>query len=421
MKAIIVQFTFGLVAFNEKCQLNEIFLFEKNPKLVAKNFKNYEDGILFLQLRSFINTLLNKDFTDFSFENNEIAKTVETAFNVRIGIIRSSTLKKLRMKMKLIAIKTGFIGNLEELLEWNRTVGIELTKLKITGASEKRDLIISQAIQTLDDLDRTVNLFMSHIREWYGVHFPEIDRLVEKHETYAHLVVNLGNRENFSISNLKNESMQDKDATKLSKAAVNSVGARMAENDLSQIRNLSRKILGFYELRKGMEKYIDINMKEIAPNTRTIAGSLLGARLISVAGSLQNLAMKPASTIQVLGAEKALFRSLKTGAKPPKHGLIFQHPLLHDAKRWQRGKIARILAGKIAIAARIDAFNGKYVGDLLKKEVDKRIAEIKKKYKDPPLNKEKYAKPGGKKSRYKKKGRIRVKKKHRKNKSAIKG
>ena len=292
MKAIIVQFTFGLVAFNEKCQLDEIFLFEKDPKLVAKNLKNYEDGILFLQLRSFINTLLYKDFTDFSFENNEIAKTVETAFNVRIGIIRSSKLKKLRMKMKPIAIKTGFIRNLEELLEWNRKVGIELTKLKITGASEKRDLIISQAIQTLDDLDRTVNLFMSHIREWYGVHFPEIDRLVEKHETYARLVVNLGNRENFSISNLKNESIQDKDATKLSKAALNSVGARMAENDLSQIQDLSRRTLGFYELRKEIEKYIDTNMKEVAPNTRTVAGSLLGARLISVAGSLQNFTEK---------------------------------------------------------------------------------------------------------------------------------
>jgi nucleolar protein 56 len=110
-----------------------------------------------------------------------------------------------------------------------------------------------------------------------------------------------------------------------------------------------------------------------------------------MAGGLQNLAMRPASTIQVLGAEKALFRSLKTGARPPKHGLIFQHTLLHDAKRWQRGKIARVIAGKLSIAARADAFGGNFIGDRLKEEINKRIAEIQEKYKDAPPPKE--AKP----------------------------
>ncbi len=118
-------------------------------------------------------------------------------------------------------------------------------------------------------------------------------------------------------------------------------------------------------------------MEELAPNVRAVAGALLGARLIAMAGSLQNLAMRPASTIQVIGAEKALFRSLKTGARPPKHGLIFQHTLLHDAKRWQRGKIARVIAGKLAIAARADAFGGgHYIGDKLKADINKRIEEI---------------------------------------------
>ena len=125
-------------------------------------------------------------------------------------------------------------------------------------------------------------------------------------------------------------------------------------------------------------------MEEMAPNVRAVAGALLGARLIAIAGSLQNLAMRPASTIQVLGAEKALFRSLKTGARPPKHGLIFQHTLLHDAKRWQRGKIARVIAGKLAIAARADAFGGHFIGDKLKADINKRLEEIHEKYKEPP-------------------------------------
>jgi nucleolar protein 56 len=175
--------------------------------------------------------------------------------------------------------------------------------------------------------------------------------------------------------------------------AEKSMGADMAEQDLAEIQALSKNVLELYELRKNMEHYVEKTMEEVAPNTKAVAGALLGARLIAIAGSLQNLAMRPASTIQVLGAEKALFRSLKTGARPPKHGLIFQHTLLHDAKRWQRGKIARAIAGKLAIAARSDAFGGKYVGDKLKADIDKRLAEIREKYKEPPPPKEKPVRP----------------------------
>jgi nucleolar protein 56 len=171
------------------------------------------------------------------------------------------------------------------------------------------------------------------------------------------------------------------------------MGADIAERDLEQIQELARNVLSFYELRKNMDNYVDTTMEEMAPNVRAVAGALLGARLIAIAGSLQNLAMRPASTIQVLGAEKALFRSLKTGARPPKHGLIFQHTLLHDAKRWQRGKIARVIAGKLAIAARADAFGGHYIGDRLKADINKRLEEIHEKYKEPPPPKEPKPRP----------------------------
>jgi nucleolar protein 56 len=148
---------------------------------------------------------------------------------------------------------------------------------------------------------------------------------------------------------------------------------------------LCKNVLELYKLRQALEDYLNALMEEIAPNVKALAGSLLGARLIALAGGLTNLAKKPASTIQVLGAEKALFRSLKTGTRPPKHGIIFQHALLHEAKRWQRGKIARVLAGKLAIAARIDAFGGKYAGEELKADLEKRVEEIQEKYAQPPL------------------------------------
>ena len=273
---------------------------------------------------------------------------------------------------------------------------MELSKLRIKGATEKRDLIVAQGIQTFDSLDQTVNLFMGRLREWYGVYFPELDRLVEKHETYARLVTNLGNRESFTVENLEAENIPKERSQLVAKAAESSMGADISETDLMQIQQLAKDVFAFYELRKNMEEYVDNTMEEMAPNVRAVAGALLGARIIAMAGSLQNLAMRPASTIQVLGAEKALFRSLKTGARPPKHGLIFQHTLLHDAKRWQRGKIARVIAGKLAIAARADAFGGgHYIGDKLKADINKRIEEIHEKYKEPPAPKEAKPRPEG--------------------------
>jgi nucleolar protein 56 len=120
-------------------------------------------------------------------------------------------------------------------------------------------------------------------------------------------------------------------------------------------------------------------MNEIAPNLSELAGPLLGARLIAISGGIEKLAKMASSRIQVLGAEKALFRALRSGARPPKHGIIFQHPFLHEAKRSQKGKVARALAGKIAIAARMDAFSGNFSGDTLKTDLEKRIEKIQKK------------------------------------------
>jgi len=130
---------------------------------------------------------------------------------------------------------------------------------------------------------------------------------------------------------------------------------------------------------KRLESQIELDMKEIAPNTSKIVGPLIGARLISLAGGMQKLAFLPASTVQILGAEKALFRYKKEGGKPPKHGVIFQHPLINRAPRTERGKIARLLATKIATAAKADAFTKRDIAEELRKELDKRITEIKNK------------------------------------------
>ena len=420
MKAKIIQFTFGVAAFDEQNNLVETAFFPRKPQAAAKNIMKIEVGKI-SEITSLITLLQNAGYDTFAFENPDIATETQRKLNIKAKVLKTSEAEVFRARMEQIAVETGFVKDAEEFSLWNRNVSMELAKLRIKGAIEKRDLIIAQAIQTLDDLDRTVNLFMSRLREWYGIHFPELDRLIEKHETYARLVMNLGKRGNFSFEALEKESIPKERAETAAKAAETSMGADVEEHDLAEIQALSQNVLKLYELRKKMENYVEKTMEEVAPNTKAIAGSLLGARLIATAGSLQNLAMRPASTVQVLGAEKALFRSLKTGARPPKHGLIFQHPLLHDAKRWQRGKIARVLAGKLAIAARADAFGGRYIGDTLKADVDKRIEEIREKYKEPPPLKEKKPRFERREQRPERRKQRRRDQKRRKNRRARKG
>ena len=386
MKAYIVQFPFGILAFDEEKKLLEKTLFSKRPQVAAKILLRIESGKIPETLVALINRVKDADHDTFVFDNRNLAAETERKLNLKVEVSEAG---QFRSQTEQLAVETGFVKNTEEASRWMRNVSMELAKLRVKGAVEQRDLVVAQAIQTLDDMDRTVNLFMGRLREWYGVHFPELDRLIEKHETYARLVVNLGDKSNFALEALEKEDVPKAKAEAAVEVADTSMGADITEADLEEVKALSKTVLDMYELRGKMENYLDNTMDEVAKNIKALVGSLLGARLIAIAGSLRNLAMRPASTIQVLGAEKALFRSLKTGARPPKHGLIFQAAILHDAKRWQRGKIARALAGKLSIAARADAFGGRDIGDRLKGDLNRRIEEIKEKYKEPPPVKEK--------------------------------
>jgi nucleolar protein 56 len=378
----------GVFGFGEENQLLDKVLFPKDSAEIANKLGKIETGKVVNEVARLVEKLQAEGYTEFVFESPEIARNIREKLKVEaVAETPSNAGEFLRRNLEKIAVEVGFVKQAAELRELTHKVSMELTKMRVKRAVEKRDLVVAQAIQTIDDLDRTVNLFMSRIREWYGLHFPELSRLVEKHETYARLVANLGQRENFTVEALQKEGLPKTKAEHIAKAALASMGADLAETDLNQIRAICRNTLELYKARQTLESYLDATMEEVAPNIQALVGSLLGARLIALSGGLGNLAKMPASTIQVLGAEKALFRALKTGTRPPKHGIIFQHTLIHDAKRWQRGKLARALAGKLAIAARTDAFSGKYMGDYLKADLESRTEEIKEKYEKPPARK----------------------------------
>ncbi len=293
----------------------------------------------------------------------------------------------LREKLVEYALMEGLAKDKEEFYSWLHDILSELTRRKLRREAQKRDLLAVQAIRAIDDIDKTINLYVARLREWYSLHFPELDELVRDHLDYARIVYELGHRDNITVENLVKLGFSEEKAKRIAEQARKSMGADLSDFDVNYIKTLAGIIIDLYKLRRTLEDYIEAVMKEVAPNITALVGPKLGARLLSLAGGLEELAKLPASTIQVLGAEKALFRALRTGGKPPKHGVIFQYPAIHRSPRWQRGKIARALAAKLAIAAKVDYFTGRFIGDRLKEELEKRIEEIKKLYAKPPARK----------------------------------
>jgi nucleolar protein 56 len=385
MEASIVDSVIGVFAFDRDYKVIDKVLFEKDAEKAAEAILDFENGKVTEELRMLLRKLSEKEYRTFVFENSEIAQNVHESLNAETRIAKSSTSSELfRKNLLQFALENEFVKSEPAFHEWVRDVSVALTRKRVRKTVEKRDMTIVQAILSIDDLDKTINLFMGRIQEWYGLHFPELTHLLENQETYARLVSDLGGKENFSVENLEKEGLPKDKAAQIMDAAAKSIGAELKEEDMRQIQELCRTTLELSALRKKLETYMDTAMSEVAPNLNAIAGSLLSARLIAIAGGLQALAKMPASKVQVLGAEKALFRALKTGTRPPKHGLLFQHALIHEAEKWQRGKVSRALAGKVAIAARIDAYSGKFTGPELKADLDARVKEIHEKYAEPP-------------------------------------
>lgn len=258
-------------------------------------------------------------------------------------------------------------------------VMIGLGKLR-TSEPVPRDRNLVQAIRSLDDQIATINLYSERLHEWYGMHFPELADYA-RDKRYAELVARYGDRDS-----VKEELGLD----------IESIGADLDDEDLRAIMDLADTLDRLYDDELRTEAYIQGIVEQTCPNMCAMLGGPLAARMVSLAGGLERLASLPSSTVQLLGAEKAMFRAMRSGKRGPKHGIIYQHPDIHRAPYWQRGKIARALAGKVLIAAKIDQYHGEFAGDRLNEELRVRVAEIKKKYPDPPKKPQKPKNRGGK-------------------------
>ena len=234
---------------------------------------------------------------------------------------------------------------------------LELTKLDVKNSVNQDNLII-QSIKSIGEIDKAINLLVKRLREWYDLYNPEFSRATENHESFVEEILN----------NEKNELLK-----KINVDKSESIGADLSQEDIDMVNSLAHQMHDLYQLRKNNLNYISTLMDEYCPNIKAVCDVMVSASLIEHAGSLKRLSILPSSTIQILGAEKALFRHMKTGAKPPRHGIIIGHPLISKAPDKMHGKIARALADKISIAAKVDYFQGKFIGEKLRKELEEKF------------------------------------------------
>ncbi|CAI5760796.1 unnamed protein product [Candida verbasci] len=227
---------------------------------------------------------------------------------------------------------------------------------KLKFSADKVDTMIIQAIALLDDLDKELNTYAMRCKEWYGWHFPELAKMITDSVAYARIILHMGIRSNASTTDLS-KILPEELEEKVKQAAEISMGTEITDDDLNNIKSLAEQIIDFAEYRVQLSDYLQSRMTAIAPNLSAIVGHSIGARLIAHAGSLTSLAKAPASTIQILGAEKALFRALKTKHDTPKYGILYHASLVGQATGKNKGRIARVLAAKAAISLRYDCFD----------------------------------------------------------------
>ncbi|KAK0704787.1 hypothetical protein B0H67DRAFT_603830 [Lasiosphaeris hirsuta] len=242
----------------------------------------------------------------------------------------------------------------ENFQEMSLGLSHSLSRHRLKFSPDKVDVMIVHAVNLLDDLDKELNTYAMRVKEWYGWHFPELAKILPDNLSYARIIVTMGIRNNAPDADLS-EILPHEIETAVKAAADISMGTEISEEDLTNITLLAEQVIRYSEYRKQLSEYLENRMRAISPNMTELLGALVGARLIAHAGSLMSLAKNPGSTIQILGAEKALFRALKTKHATPKYGLIYHASLVGQASGANKGKMARQLASKVALGVRTDA------------------------------------------------------------------
>ncbi|MBI3413322.1 MAG: hypothetical protein HY051_04540 [Candidatus Aenigmarchaeota archaeon] len=350
MKAYLGYTVVGIFAFDENGKLADKELFKKDAKQISAKLNAVKNSFLDEEV-VLLRRLAKGGFKEFY---SACPKTGEFYLKKDPENTGENNAKSV---FREIAIREKWTGSQSELNKILSAVGTESSKSELRNVN--KDKVGMRVVGMIDELNKNINTLSEHLREWYGLYFPEINGLIKDNEKFADFVAEKTLRGSF-----------ERDGRKFD---IETAGMEFDEKDLETVKQTGKMLKGMYAERRGLESYLEILGRQIMPNTSAVAGPLLAFRLVSLAGGLDKLSKLPSSTIQLLGAEKALFRFLKKQGKAPKHGIIFYHPAVISAPIPTRGKIARIVASKATLAARIDFYSGRDMSDQMKEELDKLV------------------------------------------------
>jgi len=351
------------------------------------NMNALSEGLLTEDLRGFITTYVPRDKT-LGVVEDKLASAIADACEVQCS--KSKLVAEIQRGIRLHFTKFIEVLKDDDLDKAQRSLGHSYSGSKVKFNVNKSDNMIIQSICLLDQLDKDVNTLAMRAREWYSWHFPELVTVVPDNYTYARCVMTIGKKEAIMedpegtaerLREVLGEDAEDV-VSQIIEASKTSMGYEISDFDLECVMHFAERVVKLTEYKRDLQAYLVKKMHTIAPNLSSLIGETIGARLIAHAGSLTNLAKYPASTVQILGAEKALFRALKSRgkspAKTPKYGLIFNSTYIGRASMKNKGRISRYLANKASIASRIDCFSeGEAVGDkfgeMLRQQVEERL------------------------------------------------
>ncbi|XP_036618853.1 nucleolar protein 56 [Trichosurus vulpecula] len=374
----------------EQCVLN-IGKFHSIVRLVAfspfksahsalENANAVSEGIVHEDLRLFLETNMpaKKKKALLGVGDPKIGAAIqeELGYPCQTGGVVAEILRGVRLHFH------SLVKGLTEVSASKAQLGLghSYSRAKVKFNVNRVDNMIIQSISLLDQLDKDINTFSMRVREWYGYHFPELVKIVNDNATYCRLARLIGNRKELNeekLEALQELTMDEAKARAILDASRSSMGMDISPIDLINIESFSSRVVSLSEYRQSLNKYLSSKMFQVAPSLSALIGEAVGARLISHAGSLTNLAKYPASTVQILGAEKALFRALKTRGNTPKYGLIFHSTFIGRAAAKNKGRISRYLANKCSIASRIDCFSEvptNIFGQKLREQVEERLS-----------------------------------------------
>ncbi|KAJ1656923.1 Nucleolar protein 56 [Dispira simplex] len=354
----------------------------KSAADALENANDVSEGVVSETLQAFLEMNIAKaakrEDVELGVGERNLAGAIKQALNV--NCVTDDIVLELIRGLRLHGDKLLDQLKGDDLCRAQLGLGHSYSRAKVKFNVHRSDNMTIQAIAILDQLDKDINTFAMRIREWYSWHFPEMSKLVSDNGQYARLANLIGNKSTLSEEQL--DAIEDivgdpSKAKQILEVSRSSMGTDISEVDLLNIRNFATRLGSLVDYRKSMHEYLISKMNHVAPNLAALIGEMVGARLIAHAGSLTNLSKYPASTVQILGAEKALFRALKTRGKTPKYGLIYHSSFIGRAGAKNKGRISRFLANKCSVASRIDCFSERPTrkfGEALRGQMESRLA-----------------------------------------------